>query len=128
MNNIYIEKTKISPAIDFSMTQSLLMIQGNSSMKYTYKFYEPIIKQLNFFFSNKSNKQLTLYFELIVINSMSARILSEFFDLCIEAQRNGFNIDIVWSYNIKNNKALKLGEDYQVEFDKLNFYLLSYSI
>ena len=123
MKSLEIKQTKSSPEIIFNPHESYLRIFGKSYMDYTFEFYSSLLKKLNQYFENDSKRAFTMDLELNVLNSRSSMVMSDIFDLCVNAQKKGVEININWHYDIENDMALELGEDYKEEFNQLNLFL-----
>lgn len=123
INNFNIEETKYTPLIDFIPINGQLSIKGSSYPENTLDFYAPVLKWLESYFRNTKNRKTLLNIEIIYFNSSSSRIFFEIFDL-IEEHNKTHDIQINWIYEKDNENVLEIGEDYQLDFENLNFNLL----
>lgn len=123
IDSFSIEETKYTPLIEFIPLSGQLSIKGSSYPENTLDFYAPILKWLENYFKKTKNKKTLLNIEIIYFNSSSSRIFFEIFDL-IEEHNEQQDIQINWIYEKDNENVLEIGEDYKLDFEKLNFNLI----
>lgn len=125
MNNIKIEETKYTPKIDLDSEKRTLNFIGKSYPENTFEFYKPVMEWVEEYFKNESKEKTVINFEIIYFNSSSSKLFFDFFDLAEESSNNGCEIEINWIYHSENDSALEAGEDFQEDFESLNFNLIS---
>ncbi|RXJ57915.1 DUF1987 domain-containing protein [Candidatus Marinarcus aquaticus] len=123
MNNLIIEATKYTPAINLNAQTGHIKMEGKSYPENTFEFYEPIMSWMKEYFSRPQIKTI-VELEIIYFNSSSSKLFFDFFDL-IEENRDKSDIEIRWIYDKENESALEAGEDFKEDFESLNFNLLS---
>jgi hypothetical protein len=122
MENLTIEATKYTPQISMDAQAGSVQITGKSYPENTFEFYEPIMKWMEEYFSNPQAKT-SIELEIIYFNSSSSKLFFDFFDL-IEENKDKSDIEIKWIYDEENESALEAGEDFQEDFESLNFNLV----
>ncbi len=122
MNNLTIEATKYTPQINMNYQDGLVKMEGKSYPENTFEFYEPIMKWMDEYFQAPQAKT-TIELEIIYFNSSSSKLFFDFFDL-IEEHKDQSQIEIKWIYDEENESAMEAGEDFQEDFESLNFNLI----
>lgn len=125
MNNMKIEETKYTPQIELDSQNRILSLIGKSYPENTFEFYKPVMQWVEEYFKNESKEKTVINFEIIYFNSSSSKLFFDFFDLAEEASNKGCEIEINWIYHNENDSALEAGEDFQEDFESLNFNLIS---
>lgn len=123
MNNLIIEATKYTPAINLNAQTGHIKMEGKSYPENTFEFYEPIMSWMKQYFVTPQEKT-TIELEIIYFNSSSSKLFFDFFDL-IEENNDKSDIEIRWIYDQENESALEAGEDFKEDFESLNFNLIS---
>lgn len=123
MNNLTIEATKYTPEISLDAQAGSVKMEGKSYPENTFEFYEPIMSWMKEYFAAPQAKT-TIELEIIYFNSSSSKLFFDFFDL-IEENNDKSDIEIRWIYDEENESALEAGEDFQEDFESLNFNLVS---
>lgn len=123
MNNLTIEATKYTPEISLDAQAGSVKMEGKSYPENTFEFYEPIMSWMKEYFEAPQAKT-TIELEIIYFNSSSSKLFFDFFDL-IEENNDKSDIEIRWIYDEENESALEAGEDFQEDFESLNFNLVS---
>lgn len=123
MNNLIIEATKYTPAINLNAQTGHIKMEGKSYPENTFEFYEPIMSWMKQYFVTPQEKT-TIELEIIYFNSSSSKLFFDFFDL-IEENKDKSDIEIRWIYDQENESALEAGEDFKEDFESLNFNLIS---
>jgi len=122
MENLYIETTKYTPEIKLDLNGSISII-GKSYPENTFDFYEPIMKWLEDYLNLKNSETLTIDLEIIYFNSSSSKLFFDFFDLLEESNWNN-EIKINWIFDIENESAQEVGEDFIEDFPNLDIQLI----
>lgn len=123
MQNLIIQETKYTPAINFDTSEGVLDIKGNSYPENTLEFYDPVLNLIENFFKKTNCEKIILNIEILYFNSSSSRVFFEIFDL-IEDFNTKLNISINWIYEEENEGVLEIGEDFKEDFENLNFNLV----
>jgi len=124
MENLKIGATKYTPEIIFDCERDILEIRGKSYPENTAEFYTPVFAWLENYIARLGDRQATLNVELLYFNSSSSKILLDFFDILESAAKDGKNIVINWIYEEDDEDTLEFGEEFQEEFESLNFCLI----
>ncbi len=124
MENLEIEATRYTPEIIFDCTNDILRIKGKSYPENTAEFYTPVFAWLEKYMNQVEDQQVTLNIELLYFNSSSSKVLLDFFDILESAAANGRNILINWVYEEDDEDTLEFGEEFQEEFESLDFHLI----
>jgi len=122
MENLNIEATKYTPAVNFDTQTHLLRIEGKSTPENTFEFFEPVTQWLKEYFSDV--KTSTIAFNIPYFNSSSSRVMYDIFDIFEEAVNNGSTLKIDWQYAAENENGLETGEEFQEDFEDLNIELV----
>lgn len=124
MENLKIGATKYTPEIFFDCESNILEIRGKSYPENTAEFYTPVFAWLESYIDELGDRKATLNVELLYFNSSSSKVLLDFFDILESAAMAGKNIVINWIYEEDDEDTLEFGEEFQEEFDSLNFCLI----
>ncbi len=120
MKNLSIEQTKYTPQIDLDATKGEINIYGKSYPENTFEFYEPVLSWIDKYFKKYAKVETIISLEIIYFNSSSSKLFFDLFDL-LEEKNDEHNITINWIYDIDNESALEAGEDFQDDFESLEF-------
>ena len=122
MENLVIEATKYTPAVDFNAESNVLSIEGKSTPENTFEFFEPITSWLKEYFSD--SKTATIEFNIPYFNSSSSRVMYDIFDILDKASSDGSSLTVNWKYASENENGLETGEEFQEDFEDLNISLV----
>lgn len=114
MDNLIIEKTKSSPAINFNAATGKCEISGSSYPENASEFYNPIFDWLNKFFTEITG-ELYFTFKLDYLNSSSIKFISEIVDKIDKYGKAGIKAEIEWHYKEEDEDILELGEEFKEE-------------
>jgi len=124
MENLIIEPTKCTPAINFNKKNNILEIKGESYPENTSQFYEPVFEWIEQYFHSINIEPVIINIEILYFNSSSSKVLMDLFDLCEEASNEGKSIEVNWRYHEENDMALEYGEEFKEDLEVLNFNLV----
>lgn len=124
MENLKIEATRYTPEILFDCSTDVLEIKGKSYPENTAEFYTPVFSWLEQYICQLKDQKVTLNIELLYFNSSSSKVLLDFFDILESAAENGKNIVVNWVYEEDDEDTLEFGEEFQEEFEMLDFNLI----
>ncbi len=123
MEKIIIEKTATTPYINIDLENNIIDIFGKSFPENTHSFYKSVLEKLNEVFSKKVDMKVNL--ELEYLNSSSLKVFFDIFDIWENSVLlNNSNIDISWVYDIENDIAQEMGEDFIEDFKELKISLV----
>jgi hypothetical protein len=124
MDNLVIAATKYTPKINLDAESGTMSISGKSYPENTFEFYKPVMEWVNSYFAESAQPTTKINVELIYFNSSSSKLFFDFFDIVQQAAATN-NIEINWIYDAENESALEAGEDFQEDFEDLNFSLVT---
>lgn len=139
MNNLVIEKTSNTPAVQANGDTGILAMQGDSYPENSFEFFQPIIDWVEKYLdctneldnnnnnNNNNNtppKSLQLNLELIYLNTSSVRALMDILDLLETARANNqTKVGVRWTYDSANERvgdlAREFSEDWEFPFEVL---------
>lgn len=125
MEPILFEATKSTPLVKFEASTGTLDIVGESYPENSAKFYAPIFNLVNESLGRSETRALTVNIELIYFNSSSSKALMNLFDRLEAAAENGSKITLNWRYHIENETIQEFGEEFQEDFEALEFNLVA---
>lgn len=127
MEKLIIEKTKATPFIEFDGETSILTIKGQSYPENPFKFYEPVIKWIDEFFSwSNSDKEIVFEIKMPYINTSSSKCIMMMLERLESAKESGKNIKVNWYYEEDNDSELECAEDFK-DFVDLSFDIIPVS-
>ena len=124
MENINIEATRFTPRISFDSKCNVFEIRGESYPENAADFYSPVFFWIENYIGQLEDHPFTIDIELFYFNSSSSKVLLDFFDLLEAAADNGKEIAVNWFYEKDDEDALEFGEEFQEDFDSLEFNLI----
>ncbi|RLC13424.1 MAG: DUF1987 domain-containing protein [Deltaproteobacteria bacterium] len=128
MDNLKIKATKSSPEISFDYENNTLEITGKSYPANIEEFYTPVFFWLKKYLSQLESQKVTVNVELIYFNSSTSMVLMAFFENLEGAVSNGKNIFINWICEEDDDDTLEYGEEFQEDFEKLEFNFVQKSV
>ncbi|MBF0626848.1 MAG: DUF1987 domain-containing protein [Magnetococcales bacterium] len=123
MENIHIEPTKRSPAIDFDFDSGNFSIAGESYPEDVNKFFGPLISQLKEYLSAAQGATIQFRFDLIYFNSTTAKIVMGLFEILDEAAAAGNTVNILWSFAADDSNMEELGEEFSEDLEHAKFVM-----
>ncbi len=124
MENIYLAATRTTPEIRLDSAKHILEIRGESYPENTAGFYVPILDWIEEYVGNLKLQQVAVNMEIIYFNSSSSKVLMDLFDIFSAATKKGKAITVNWIYDMENENALMAGEEFQEDFESLEFHLI----
>lgn len=121
MDNILIEATERSPAIDFNFGNNVFSISGESYPEDVSEFFGEIIKTFNSYLTSLEGSEITFNFELIYFNSSTAKVLMGLFLHLDQAAEEGNTIIVNWIYEADDDNMEELGEEFGEELENATF-------
>jgi len=110
MENLYIEKTKDTPEINFNAETGILSISGESYPENAFELYKNVFEWLNLFFQQKRN--VVINFRLEYFNTSSSKCILDILDLLEEYQNQSGKVEINWFYREGDDDILENGEEF----------------
>lgn len=124
MENLNIEETNYTPAIDFDFENGVLNFSGKSYPENAFDFYKTIKDWLKEYLEENSNEKTVLNLELTYLNSSSLKAYFDIFDILENAQNNGKDIEVNWIYESDDDIIEETGEDFVADFEGLDIKLM----
>ena len=123
MQNLVIPATARTPEIDFDFGNSHLKVSGESYPEDVTEFYEPVFSALDAYLTALGSGSCRFDFQLIYINSSSAKAIMMLMDKLNAAAADGASVDVYWFYDAKDDNMQELGEEFGEDLDSAKFHL-----
>jgi hypothetical protein len=123
MQNIDIPATARTPAVLFDFGQHHLKLVGESYPEDVTEFYNPIFASLDGYLAELGDGKCRFDFELIYLNSSSAKAIMMLMDKLDAAAANGATIDVFWYYDKEDDTMQELGEEFGEDLANAAFHL-----
>lgn len=125
MDNLIIEATRSSPAIEFDADRRQLSLRGESYPENAAAFYAPVFAWLKAFLADLDlSATVTVNLEVLYLNSSSTKVMLNFLDLLDRAAQDGKPVTVNWFYDLDNEAVLECGQDFSEELQALTFNLV----
>jgi hypothetical protein len=118
-----IEATSRTPAVSFDFAQHLLKITGESYPEDVTEFYGPVFAALDSYLGRLGNGNCRFDFELIYLNSSSAKAIMMLMDKLDAAAKKGASVNIHWYYDTEDDTMQELGEEFGEDLENAKFHL-----
>jgi hypothetical protein len=123
MQNIDIPATARTPAVLFDFGQHHLKLVGESYPEDVTEFYNPIFASLDAYLAELGDGKCRFDFELIYLNSSSAKAIMMMMDKLDAAAANGATVDVFWYYDKEDDTMQELGEEFGEDLANAEFHL-----
>ena len=123
MHNLVIPATARTPVIDFDFGNNHLKVSGKSYPEDVTEFYRPVFSALDAYLATLGSGSCRFNFELIYINSSSAKAIMMLMDKLDAAAANGASVDIYWFYDVEDDTMQELGEEFGEDLESAKFHL-----
>ena len=123
MQNLVIPAAARTPEIDFDFGNSHLKVSGESYPEDVTEFYKPVFSALDAYLATLGSGSCRFDFELIYINSSSAKAIMMLMDKLNAAAADGALVDVYWFYDAKDDNMQELGEEFGEDLDSAKFHL-----
>lgn len=120
---LYIEQTSRTPAVVFDYANNHLKLSGESYPEDVTEFYRPVFKALDDYLGALGEGRCRFDFELIYLNSSSAKAVMMLMDKLEDAAKNGANVDVYWFYDSDDDTMQELGEEFGEDLESAVFHL-----
>lgn len=121
MDDLIIEKTASTPAINFSFSSRKLSIEGESFPENAVKFYEPVISWIKEYFITVGQEETQVNFEIIYFNSSTSKIYMMIFNMLDELVQSCKTIVVNWRVSRENETAIECGEEFMEDLEFVDF-------
>ena len=122
-DKLEIAATSRTPAVSFDFTTNRLKIAGESYPEDVTEFYGPVFAALDAYLGRLGNGSCRFDFELIYLNSSSAKAIMMMMDKLDAAAKNGATVDIHWYYDTEDDTMQELGEEFGEDLENAKFHL-----
>ena len=118
-----IASTSRTPAVVFDFAQHHLKIKGESYPEDVTEFYGPVFTALDGYLGQLGAGSCRFDFELIYLNSSSAKAIMMLMDKLEAAAKNGASVDVYWYYDKEDDTMQELGEEFGEDLESAKFHL-----
>ena len=123
MQNLSIPASTRTPAIDFDFGKNHLKLSGESYPEDVTEFYRPVFSALDTYLATLGSGSCRFEFELIYINSSSAKAVMMLMDKLDVAAAKGATVDVYWLYDERDDSMQELGEEFGEDLENAKFHL-----
>lgn len=121
--SLNIEPTSRTPDVKFDFANNHLKISGESYPEDVTEFYRPVFNALDAYLGALGHGSCRFDFELIYLNSSSAKAVMMLMDKLEEAATSGASVDVFWFYDRDDDTMQELGEEFGEDLSKAKFHL-----
>ncbi len=107
---LYIQKTNVTPEIQFDSNKGILTICGRSSPDYSQAFFEPLMKALETLDQNIGSFQAN--FKMTMFNTSSAKCIYDILKKIKAMSSHGTELEVNWYYEDSDEDMMECGEDF----------------
>lgn len=118
-----IEPTSRTPAVVFDFVNNHLRISGESYPEDVTEFYRPVFNALDEYLGALGQGNCRFDFELIYLNSSSAKAVMMLMDKLEAAAVGGASVDVYWLYDKEDDTMQELGEEFGEDLESAKFHL-----
>jgi hypothetical protein len=118
-----IEATSRTPAVTFDFTKNHLKLAGESYPEDVTEFYGPVFTALDGYLSTLGSGSCRFDFELIYLNSSSAKAVMMLMDKLDAAAKKGASVEVYWYYDKEDDTMQELGEEFGEDLVNAKFHL-----
>lgn len=122
-DKLEIEGTSRTPAVSFDFAGNHFRLSGESYPEDATEFYGPLFSALDSYLATLGDGGCRFDFELVYLNSSSAKAIMMLMDKLDAAARNGASIDIHWYYDAEDDTMQELGEEFGEDLQNAKFHL-----
>ena len=123
MQNLEIPATARTPSVTFDFGQNYLKLIGESYPEDVTEFYNPVFKALDGYLATLGNGKCRFDFELIYLNSSSAKAIMMLMDKLDAAAASGAIVEVFWYYDREDDTMQELGEEFGEDLANAQFHL-----
>jgi hypothetical protein len=123
MQKLVIPSTQRTPSVMFDFTSNRLKIGGESYPEDVTEFYGPVFAALDAYLAGLGDGSCRFEFELIYLNSSSAKAVMMLMDKLDQAASDGATVDVYWYYDAEDDSMQELGEEFGEDLEHARFHL-----
>ena len=123
MQSLSIPASIRTPAIDFDFGKNHLKLSGESYPEDVTEFYNPVFSALDAYLTTLGSGSCRFDFELIYLNSSSAKAVMMLMDKLDAAAAKGAAVDVHWFYDEEDDTMQELGEEFGEDLENAKFHL-----
>jgi len=124
MRNLSIPASARTPAIEFDFGKNHLKLSGESYPEDVTEFYKPLFSTLDAYLAELGpGRSCRFDFELVYINSSSAKAVMMLMDKLDAAASNGATVDVYWFYDEEDDTMQELGAEFGEDLENAKFHL-----
>ncbi len=110
MENINLQQTDNTPAIDFNFETGMLQVKGTSYPEYAKEFYEPILQSLKEYAILPTAPKTTVIFKFHYFNTGTNSFITGIFKELEKLHKQGHTLKIDWYHERDDDDMRELGE------------------
>lgn len=123
MQNLTIPATARTPAIEFDFGKNYLKLSGESYPEDVTEFYNPVFSALDAYLAALGPGSCRFDFELIYLNSSSAKAVMMLMDKLDAAAAKGTTVEVYWFYDEEDDTMQEIGEEFGEDLENAKFHL-----
>jgi hypothetical protein len=121
--NLIIPATARTPEVSFDFGRHHLRLVGESYPEDVTEFYNPVFHAIDAYLASLGKGSCRFDFELIYLNSSSAKAIMMLMDKLDAAASNGASVDVYWYYDKEDDTMQELGEEFGEDLANAAFHL-----
>ena len=122
-DRLEIKATSRTPSVAFDFAANRLKIAGESYPEDATEFYGPVFAALDNYLARLGSGVCRFDFELIYLNSSSAKAVMMVMDKLDAAAKKGASVDVYWHYDGEDDTMQELGEEFGEDLQNAKFHL-----
>jgi hypothetical protein len=122
-DKLNIEATSRTPAVVFDFANHRMKIAGESYPEDVTEFYRPVFDALDAYLGKLGKGSCRFDFELIYLNSSSAKAVMMLMDKLDAAAKKGAAVEVYWFYDHEDDTMQELGEEFGEDLETAKFHL-----
>lgn len=119
--------TYFTPTVNFNATTGKCLIEGESYLEDSFKFYDELISWINKYFEVTGNP-IVLDFKLTYFNTSSSRAILDLMKALQEHRDNGRQLEVNWYYPDPDDDEMKLEAEDYIDESGLEMNLIEYTL
>ena len=117
-----VEATRATPHLHFDIGTGLLRIKGSSYPENASSLYQPMFDMLERMLLSLE-RPLIVDLEMIYLNSSSSKVFMMLLDRLEQAAAAGATVHVTWRYDLDNESALEIGQEFMEDLQHAGFTL-----